>query len=402
MNIRSILAAATVAAAIVTPALAQQAEDAKATLMDSAKAMKSPMHVTFESRRYGTGMLKDFIDCTGQVQLWRAEAGKPLTALVKGRIKQPGASDKELTYVTNGVTATWLDTKDNKRMERQVADTSAIQEFSLAKQLVPEDYFSGEPYAQVLRMEKLTKLPTDNVNGEACDIVQGSTADGSRTITWAISAKDRLPRRVAMATGQGDNQLAMILEMTKFDGSKELTAKDFEVPLPTGYIDDKQAAPAAAHTGAVPGQPAAEIGIAAGTPAPAFSGKDSNGAEVSIAGMKGSVVVLEFFGTMFKASNIGSLDIQSLSTGDFKDKGVKFVGLACREPNDAAAVDYFKNNGLTYTLVPKGDAAVSEFKVKGFPSYVVINGAGNVTSFFQTWPGRDVMASAINQALEGK
>lgn len=402
MNIRSILAATTVVAALVTPALAQQAEDAKATLMESAKAMKAPMHVSFESKRYGTGMLKDFIDCTGSVQLWRADAGKPLTALIKGRIKQPGAADKELTYATDGVTATWLDTKDNKRMERQVADKDAIQEFGLTKQLVPEDYFSGEPYAQVLRMEKLSKLPTDNVNGEACDIVQGSTADGSRTITWAISAKDRLPRRMEMATGKGENQLAMILEMTKFDTSKALAAKDFEVPLPTGYIDDKQAAPAAHAAGAVPGQPAAEIGLAAGTPAPAFTGKDSNGGEVSLAGMKGNVVVLEFFGTMFKASNIGSLDIQSLSSGEFKDKGVKFVGMACREPNDSAAVEYFKNNGLTYTLVPKGDAAVTEFKVKGFPSYVVIDGGGKVASFFQTWPGKDVMASAINQALESK
>lgn len=401
MNIRSILAAAAVAVAIVTPALAQQADDAKTTLMESAKAMKEPMHVSFESKRFGTGMLKDFIDCTGTVQLWRAEAGKNLTALVKGRIKQPGASDKELTYSTNGITATWLDTKDNKRMERQVADTSAIQEFGLAKQLVPEDFFNNEPYAQVMRMEKLSKLPTDNVNGEACDIIQGSTADGSRTITWAISAKDRLPRRMEMATGQGANQLAMILEMTKFDTSKQFTAKDFEVPLPTGYIDDKQTTPAV-NPAAAAGQPAAEIGVAAGTPAPTFTGKDSKGEEISLANMKGNVVVLEFFGTMFKASNIGSLDIQSMSAGEFKDKGVKFIGMACREPNDSAAVEYFKNNGLTYTLVPKGDAAVSEFKIKGFPSYVVINGSGNVTSFFQTWPGKDVMASAINQALEGK
>ena len=89
------------------------------------------------------------------------------------------------------------------------------------------------------------------------------------------------------------------------------------------------------------------IGVASGTPAPTFTGKDSKGEEISLANMKGNVVVLEFFGTMFKASNIGSLDIQSMSTGEFKDKGVKFIGMACREPNDAAAVDYFKNNGLT-------------------------------------------------------
>jgi outer membrane lipoprotein-sorting protein/peroxiredoxin len=400
MMIRSFLAALTVAA-MVTPALAQQAEDAKATLMESSKAMKEVQGVSFESKRYGTGMLKDFIDCDGKVKMMRPAAGKPLTAMVTGRIKQPGAGDKNLTYKSDGVTAQWLDQKDNKFMERQVADTLAIQEFGLAKQLVPEDYFNNEPYAQVMKMEKLTKLPTDNVKGEACDIIQGATADGTRTITWAISAKDRLPRRMEMATGQGANQLSMILEMSNFDSSKALTAKDFEIPLPTGYIVDKQSPVTPANPG-TPGQPAAEIGVAAGTAAPGVMLKDSTGKDLSLEGLKGNVVVLEFFGTMFKASHIGSLDIQGMSTGDFKDKKVKFIGMACREPNDSAAAEYFKTNGLTYTLVPKADAAVADYKIKGFPSYVIVDGTGKVSAFFQTWPGKDVVASEINKALEAK
>jgi peroxiredoxin len=345
-------------------------------------------------------MLKDFIDCTGKAKLWRPAGAKALNAHVTGRIKQPGAADKALTYKTDGVSATWLDTKDNKVMERQVADTLSIQEFGLVKQIVPEEYFSADPYAQLLKMPKLTKLPTDNVAGEACDIIQGQTEDGSRTITWAISAKDRLPRRIEMATGTGENQLAMILEMTNVDSSKQFTAKDFDIPTPVGFIVDKQAPVTPSNPAGA--QPAAEIGVAAGTAAPGVTLKDSTGNDVNIASLKGNVVVLEFFGTMFKASHIGSMDIQSMSTAEFKDKPVKFFGMACREPNETASVEYFKTNGLTYTLVPKADAAVADYKVKGFPSYVVIDGSGNVSAFYQTWPGKDVMASAINKALETK
>jgi peroxiredoxin/outer membrane lipoprotein-sorting protein len=401
MNIRSILAAAAVAA-IVCPAVAQQADDAKAALMESAKAMREVQNLTFESKRFGTGMLKDFIDCDGTVMLWRQPGGKAPTVMVTGRIKQPGAGDKRLTYTSDGATSRWLEQKDNKLYERPATDTLAIQEQSLAKQLVPDEYTSAEPFAQVLKMEKLTKLAADTVLGEPCDIIEGSTADGSRTITWAISTKDRLPRRMEMATGQGEQKLSMVLEMKNFDTSKKFTAKDFDIPLPTGYIVDKSA-PAAAP--AMPGQPnvpAAEIGVAAGTAAPSVTVKDADGNEFAIDSMKGNVVVLEFFGTMFKASNIGSLDLQSLASGDFKGKNVKFIGMACREPNDNAAKEYFKNNGLTYTLVPKGDAAVDPFKVKGFPSYVVLNPRGEVASFFQTWPGKDVMSSAITQAMEAK
>lgn len=401
MTIRSFLAAATIAA-IVCPAFAQQADDAKATLTESAKAMKEVQNLTFEAKRFGTGMLKDFIDCDGVVTLWRQPGGKAPTVMVTGRIKQPGAGDKKLHYTNDGVTSRWLEQKDNKLYERPATDTLANQEQSLAKQLMPDEYTSAEPFAQVLKMEKLTKLSSDTVVGEPCDIIEGATADGTRTITWAISTKDRLPRRMEMATGQGEQKLSMILEMKNFDTSKKFTAKDFDIPLPTGYIVDKSA-PAAAP--AVPGQPAvpaAEIGVAAGTAAPAVTVKDADGKEFAVNAASGNVTVLEFFGTMFKASNIGSLDLQSLATGDFKDKNVKFVGMACREPNDNAAKEYFKTNGLTYTLVPKADAAVEPFKVKGFPSYVVLNGKGEVASFFQTWPGKDVMSSAITQAMEAK
>lgn len=398
MTIRSILAAAAVAA-IVTPALAQQAEDAKATLTESAKAMKEVSSVTFDAKKYGTGMLKDFIDCDGKVMVMRSSPTAAPTFKVEGRIKQPGAGDKHLTYVNDGANARWLDQKDNKLMERTLSDANATQELSLAKQLIPEEYFSPEPFGALLKMDKLAKLPNDTVNGEVCDIVQGSTADGSRSITWAISARDRLPRRMEMATGQGDTKLAMILEMTNVDTSRKLAAKDFEIALPTGYVVDKgpvnTANPAAANQ-----QPAAEIGLAAGTPAPNFVLKDSGGKEITLEGLRGNVVVLEFFGTMFKASNIGSLDIQSMASGEFKGKNVKFIGMACREPNEAAPKEYFSDNGLTYTLVPKADAAVDEFKVKGFPSYYVIDAKGNVAAFFQTWPGKDVIASAVNQAMQ--
>jgi len=402
MKIRSILAAAAIAACVV-PAMAQQSEDATAVLNESAKAMKEVPHVAFDAKKFGTGMLKDFIDCDGKVKLWHAAGAKTPTVMVTGRIKQPGAGDKQLTYKSDGNMAVWLDQKDNKQMERSVNDSANIQEYGLAKQLVPEDYFSTEPFSQVKKMDKLTKLPTDNVNGEACDIIQGQTADGSRTITWAISTKDRLPRRMEMSTGTGKDSLSMILEMKNFDMSKPFTAKDFEIVTPTGYIVDKGSTPTInpAMPGIAP-QPAAEIGLAHGTPAPAVSLKDSEGKNLALADMKGNVAVLEFFGTMFKASNIGSLDIQALSTGDFKGKNVKFIGMACRENNDAAAKDYWKTNGLSYTLVPKADAAVQDFKVKGFPSYVVINGKGEVATFFQTWPGKDVMASAITQAMEEK
>lgn len=398
MMTRWMLAAAAACTTLVAPAFGQQADDAKAVLNESTKAMQNFSAVTFDSKKYGTGMLKEIINCEGQVKMMRTASGKTPTVLVTGKIKQPAGPDKVVTYMNDGTVARWLDQTKNTWVERSLNDSMALQEFNLAKQLVPEDYFSNQPFAQVLRMEKLTKLPNDNVKGEVCDIIQGSTADGSRTITWAISVTDRLPRKLEMATGMGGNSIAMILEMTNVNTGAKLTMKDFEVAVPTGYVKDIKNE---AMNPAVPGQiqqPQVELGLKPGTEAPAFSVKDAQGNDVSLAAMKGNVVVLEFFGTMFKASTLGSIGMQTLAE-EFGGKNVKFVGMACREGSDSSASDYFKMHGLTYTLVPKGDAAVEDYNVKGFPSYYVIDANGKVAAFYQSFPGRDTMASAINQAM---
>lgn len=405
MKTRLILAAAAACMAIVTPALAQQAEDAKASIAEATKAMQAIPAVSFDGKKYGTGMLKEIIDCEGKAKVWRTAPGKPPMIFVTGKIKQPAAADKMLTFMSDGTIAQWLEQKNNTLYERAVTDSLTQQEFSLVKQIMPEEYTSNQPFAQVLRMEKLTKLPNDNVKGEVCEIIEGSTADGSRTITWAISVADKLPRRMEMATGMGDKKIAMIHEMSNFNTAAKFTPEDFKIALPVGFIKDVGAPvpPGIAdknNPNLVP-SPAVELGLAAGTAAPAFSFKDADGKDVSLAGMKGNVAVLEFFGTMFKDSTIGSASLQSLSD-EFKDKNVKFVGLACREGSDAAAKDYFKTNALTYTLVPKADAAVADYKVVGFPSYYVITADGKVAAFYQRFPGKDVMTSAINQAMQSK
>lgn len=402
MNTRWILAAAVSCSVLVAPAFAQQADDAKAVLAESSKAMKEAKNLTFEGKRFATGMLKDFIDCSGTVKIFRPEGAKAPMVMCTGRIKQPAAADKQLTYSQDGTTARWLDQKENKLFERAANDSLAVQEYGLVKQIMPEDYLLNEPFSQIMKMDKLTKLPSDNVKGEVCDIVQGASADGMRKVTWAFSVKDHLPRRMEMATGSGENVVSMILEVANVNTAATLTAKDFDIAMPTGYTLDKGAT-ASVPTSAAPGNPAPDVqlGLKPAEPAPNFVLKDVSGGEVSLASMKGKVVVLEFFGSMFKASTIGSIDLNSIAS-EMKDKNVKVLGLACREASEGTAKEYFKNNNLSYTLVPKADAAVTDYNIKGFPSYYVITPSGKIGSFFQSYPGKDAMVSAITQAGEDK
>ena len=88
MKTRLILAAAAACAAIVMPAFGQQAEDAEASLNESSKAMQAVPGLTFEGKKFGTGMLKEIINCEGKVKLWHPAPGKDPMILVTGKIKQ--------------------------------------------------------------------------------------------------------------------------------------------------------------------------------------------------------------------------------------------------------------------------------------------------------------------------
>ena len=111
--------------------------------------------------------------------------------------------------------------------------------------------------------------------------------------------------------------------------------------------------------------------------------------------MKGNVVVLEFWGTVFKPSTTHAAEMKTLA-GSFKNN-VKMLGVACRS-DEKAANDWWTKSGPGYPLIAKGDAIAADYKVMGYPSYYVIDGAGNIAAFFQDFPGTDKLKAAIETA----
>lgn len=378
-------------------AMAQVADDAKAVLTESAKALRSVEGVEFKVKKYGTGMLKDIIDSDGTVKLWRPKGATSATWMVEGRVKQPGKSDKKLAIVNDGTKVMWLSYDDNTMYERATTDAQASQEVALASQILLPEWTMATPFQkEMTQFAKLQKLGIDNVNGEVCDIIEAQPADGSRNFTWAISVADKLPRRIEMGTGTSENKIAMITEMSAVKPAT-FTTKDFDLAMPAGFV--KSPMPVTQSPVPAPTQtpmPPVELGLKPGTPAPAFSAKDASGAELSAESLKGKVVVMEFWGTMFKSSTANAADMKSLA-GEVGD-GAKFVSFACRELDQNRAKDFWTKNGMSYTLVPSGDDVAKNYKISGYPSYYVIGKDGNVAAFFQDFPGKDKLKAAIDAA----
>ncbi len=393
-----IAAAALCLAAVASPTLAQVNDDAKGVLTESAKAIKDAKGVTFKVKTYATSILKDIIDLDGEVKLWRPPGSNTLTWRVDGRAKDPGKVDRKLKIVSDGTIIQWQDDKENKIFIRPATDSTAMENSNMCKELILPEWNSPTPYnMELTNFPILEKIGITNVNGEVCDQVQAMPATKDRNRTWAISVKDRLPRQLELGTGNAAQKISKFTDISDLKVAT-FTPADFDLRknLPNGYVVDEQKPMPAEKPMTDNPVKAPELGLKAGTPAPAFTATDSAGKDASLASMKGNVVVMEFWGTMFKASTANASDMKNLS-GMFKSN-VKFLGLACRERDTKTATDWWTTSGLSYPLVTKGDAIATDYKVMGYPSYYVIDDKGSVAAFFQNFPGTEKLKAAIEAA----
>ncbi len=111
-----------------------------------------------------------------------------------------------------------------------------------------------------------------------------------------------------------------------------------------------------------------------GKPAPDFKLKGMDDKEVSLASLKGNVVVLDFWATWCGPCVAGFPHIDELAK-KYADKGVKVYGMNQKE--DKETIDNFlKEKSLTVpVLLDPGDIA-DKYKVQGIPQTVIIGKDG--------------------------
>jgi peroxiredoxin len=163
---------------------------------------------------------------------------------------------------------------------------------------------------------------------------------------------------------------------------------------------------------------AAEVGAAA----PAFSAKDANGKEVSLASLKGKVVVLEWnnFGCPFVVKHYGSGNMQKLQE-TYTGKGVVWLTVnSAKESNGtylapAAALEQTAKNGWkgSHYLIDSTGTVGKAYDAKTTPHMYVINKEGvlvynGAMDSKATTKAEDIsssdnyVAKALDATLEGK
>jgi hypothetical protein len=329
----------------------------------------------------------------------------------------PGAAKRGTTLITAGQKSLAFDA-DAKTYTEGGSDwyriagtmTSAAPNWILENRLR-----AGQANALVSKLVAAELREPVKLDGVECDVVKivrvldaggaGAPMELRFHETIAFARTDALPRRIEMRPElpEGNNAAAAGGPIAYYSAVKVDPAFDasvFAMTPPEGYRKVEVAAPVkpAAATGS-------ELAVKVGDPAPDFKLMTLDGKEVTLASLKGKVVLLDFWATWCGPCKAAMPTIQKISEeyAAKKDGGnsVAVFGVNTWEQKPNAAKDYFAKMKFTYGCLLKGDDLAQAYRMNAIPTLVVIGTDGKVvaTEVGMSDPSGSSIRNAIERAL---
>ncbi len=383
---------------------APKADDAKPTVdpaaekmrTDAKAAMKKVRDVSYKLKQTG-GMMGGGGGVAGMVTLSIPET--PGMGMPFDRYKVVINDDKgapKTEWATDGKTLYKIDHAAKKFFSMKAGEEVLAMPPQDIWDFLPIWFMNDEMQAMMWKTTSLAVGADAEVAGAKCHVLNsveemklpgGESEDGEEPVeakvvltqTRHLGADDLLPRKVDMTyKGVGNDQIPemkILAEMTDLKSNAGLKDADFALKAPEGYTAeegtfDNMGLPD-------PSGEAPELKAEVGKPALAFSLKDPKGTEVTLASLKGRVVLLDFWATWCGPCKAAMPSIQKLHER-FADKAVTIIGVNCWEDKAETAIKYMDNKKYTYTLLLKGDDLAKEYGISGIPTLILIGKDGNV------------------------
>jgi thiol-disulfide isomerase/thioredoxin len=137
-----------------------------------------------------------------------------------------------------------------------------------------------------------------------------------------------------------------------------------------------------------------------GAPAPAFTlaRVDGQPGSVALAGLRGQVVVLDFWATYCAPCRIMMPTLDALH-GAWGDKGVSFVGIDSENIPPESLRSFLGGHPIPYPVVADDGEVSASYHVESIPSLFVIGKDGSIRDSFVGVTAKSTVERAVTRAL---
>lgn len=120
---------------------------------------------------------------------------------------------------------------------------------------------------------------------------------------------------------------------------------------------------------------------AIGSAAPDFTARDLSGRDVSLSGLAGRVVVLEFWATWCPPCRSTIPDLITLQER-YRDRNVTVLAVSVDEGRNLVSklTDFSRENKINYTILLGNETVTQAYKIKNIPVVFLIDKTGKLVS----------------------
>ncbi|MBU6412433.1 MAG: redoxin domain-containing protein [Planctomycetes bacterium] len=396
------------------------ASPAQAAVQASSAAIReaNTLSFTLSMQAEGASIAQYTPTLTADVRMMRDPANRSIWLVRASGAGKLTPTDTEtrfdVAWTANAVE--WLDHTE-KKFYRRPGGAAKGKIMQLAGAARVREFVEASPLSKILKSASFEESGRETIDGADCIIIDGM-AKRAGTKERIVIAPDNIPRRIEMILESDMLAGRVTANYRSMRVNEAMQPEDLRITPPEGYESDivepsttPAPTPAKPEAGGTPVETAPTP-----PPAPIVKGPESapdlqlpvGETPLSLASLKGNVVILDFFGTWSLAARPAHAELKDLLTR-YKDKPVKIYSLAIREKTPEAATAYFSKQGLDWGtqggLIGVGDPFVAPMKVKAYPTYCIINKDGMVIARITNFRRTNTMAyvaACIDAALEGK